>query len=187
MTPPAALVPAVLDWYDRHARDLPWRRPGTSPWAVLVSEVMLQQTPVARVAPAWHGVAGQAGRTRRPWPRRRGRTCCGSGAGSATRAGRCGCTRRLAWSSPSTVASCPTTSTALEALPGVGPYTARAVAAFAFGQRLPVVDTNVRRVVARVVSGVGDGGTAVDPARPRRCRGAAARGRRRAPPGSASR
>ena len=43
----------VVDWYRRHARDLPWRRPGTSPYAVLVCEVMSQQTPVARVVPAW--------------------------------------------------------------------------------------------------------------------------------------
>ena len=43
----------VIAWYDAHARDLPWRRPGTTPWEVLVSEVMSQQTPVARVVPAW--------------------------------------------------------------------------------------------------------------------------------------
>ena len=42
-----------MAWYDVHARDLPWRRPGTTPWEVLVSEVMSQQTPVARVIPAW--------------------------------------------------------------------------------------------------------------------------------------
>lgn len=44
---------AVIDWYQDHARDLPWRRPGTTPWGVLVSEVMSQQTPVSRVTPAW--------------------------------------------------------------------------------------------------------------------------------------
>ena len=44
----------VVDWYRRHARDLPWRRPGTGPYAVLVCEVMSQQTPVERVLPAWH-------------------------------------------------------------------------------------------------------------------------------------
>jgi len=43
----------VLRWYDEHARDLPWRAPGATPWAILVSEFMLQQTPVARVLPVW--------------------------------------------------------------------------------------------------------------------------------------
>ena len=57
-TPDDALTAAtsaqdVMTWYDAHARDLPWRRPGTTPWEVLVSEVMSQQTPVARVVPAW--------------------------------------------------------------------------------------------------------------------------------------
>ena len=47
------VVDRVLRWYDDHARDLPWRRPGTTPWGVLVSEFMLQQTPVARVEPVW--------------------------------------------------------------------------------------------------------------------------------------
>ena len=51
--PDTALASAVSDWYARVARDLPWRRPGVDAWAVLVSEVMLQQTPVARVEPVW--------------------------------------------------------------------------------------------------------------------------------------
>jgi A/G-specific adenine glycosylase len=46
-------VAAILRWYESHARDLPWRRASASPWAVLVSEIMLQQTPVARVLPAY--------------------------------------------------------------------------------------------------------------------------------------
>ena len=44
---------AILRWYASHARDLPWRKPGAGPWAVLVSEIMLQQTPVSRVLPAY--------------------------------------------------------------------------------------------------------------------------------------
>jgi A/G-specific adenine glycosylase len=50
---PTAIVPPVLDWFDDHARDLPWRAAERTPWGVLVSEVMLQQTPVVRVEPAW--------------------------------------------------------------------------------------------------------------------------------------
>src|SRR5699024_3722394 len=46
-------IDAVIAWFSVHGRDLPWRRPGTSPWAILVSEVMLQQTPVVRVLPRW--------------------------------------------------------------------------------------------------------------------------------------
>src|SRR4029453_15824057 len=52
--PGDTLADRAIAWYDANARDLPWRVPGTSPWAVLVSEVMLQQTPVVRVTPAWH-------------------------------------------------------------------------------------------------------------------------------------
>ena len=61
MDSPARTLPAssdpvgdvLVDWFARSARDLPWRRPDTDPWSVLVSEVMLQQTPVARVEPVW--------------------------------------------------------------------------------------------------------------------------------------
>ena len=84
----------VLAWYARHARDLPWRAPDATPWGVLVSEFMLQQTPVARVLPEylkwmarWPVPAALA--TRRPERR------SGNGAGSATRGARSGCTRRL--------------------------------------------------------------------------------------------
>ena len=55
----------VLRWYDEHARDLPWRAPGATPWAILVSEFMLQQTPVARVLPVWTAWLGRG----RPRPR----------------------------------------------------------------------------------------------------------------------
>ena len=88
MTSPYAAP--VLDWYQASARDLPWRRPGTSPWAILVSE---------------HG--GEV----------------------------------------------PDSAEVLATLPGIGPYTAAAVASFAFGQSHPVLDTNVRRVLSRLITG----------------------------------
>lgn len=144
----------VVDWYDHAARELPWRATGVTPWAVLVSEIMLQQTPVARVRPAYDGwlhrwptpaalAAESSGEAVRMWgklgyPRR------------ALRLHECAreLVARFSGAVPSEVA-------ALLSLPGIGAYTARAVAAFAFGQRHPVVDTNVRRVVARALAGQG--------------------------------
>jgi A/G-specific adenine glycosylase len=151
--PASPLHEPVLRWYAREARDLPWRRPGTSPWAVLVSEVMLQQTPVARVLPVYDAWLAR-------WP-----TPAALGAdspGEAVRAwGRLGYPRRGLRLHAAAVAivdlhdGCvPSGYDALRALPGVGAYTAAAVASFAFGQAHAVVDTNVRRVLARTVSGV---------------------------------
>lgn len=147
-----SLSGALIGWYAVNARDLPWRVPGTSPWAVLVSEVMLQQTPVARVRPVWAAwlarwpspadlAADSAGEAVRGWgrlgyPRRALRL---HEAATAI-------TERYAGAVPADLAS-------LLALPGIGEYTARAVATFAFGQRHAVVDTNVRRFVARAVLG----------------------------------
>jgi len=148
----AAVVPAVLDWYDANARDLPWRRPGVSPYAVLVSEVMLQQTPVSRVLPAY-----DAWLARWPTPA----ALAADSPGQAVRQwGRLGYPRRaLRLHQAATVVveryggELPDGYDALRALPGVGDYTAAAVASFAFGRRHAVVDTNVRRVLARVVRG----------------------------------
>lgn len=147
----------VLDWYGEHARDLPWRRPGTSAWAVLVSEIMLQQTPVARVLPAY-----EAWLARWPTPA----DLAAAPAGDAVRMwGRLGYPRRALRLHEAAAAITsrhggvvPADLDELLALPGVGAYTARAVASFAYGQRHPVVDTNVRRVVARAVQGQGDAG-----------------------------
>ena len=147
---------AVLDWYAAHARDLPWRRT-TDPWAVLVSEVMLQQTPVARVLPAY-----DAWLARWPTPA----ALAADSPGEAVRLwGRLGYPRRALRLHDAATAitahhggAVPADLGDLLALPGVGAYTARAVASFAFGQRHPVVDTNVRRVVARVVAGQGEAG-----------------------------
>lgn len=151
------LASAALRWYDKHARDLPWRRPGITPWGVLVSEVMLQQTPVSRVLPAWESWLNR-------WP-----TPAALAADTPAEAirgwGRLGYPRRaLRLHECATVivaryrGNVPADLDALLGLPGIGSYTARAVAAFAFGQRQPIVDTNVRRVVARAVSGAPDAG-----------------------------
>ncbi len=143
---------AVLSWYAAHQRDLPWRRPGTSPWAVLVSEVMLQQTPVTRVLPAY-----QAWLQRWPTPA----ALAAVPAGEAVRQwGRLGYPRRaLRLHAAARILTerhggeVPADHSALLGLPGVGGYTAAAVASFAFGQRHAVLDTNVRRVLARLVNG----------------------------------
>jgi A/G-specific adenine glycosylase len=142
----------LVDWFARAARDLPWRRPGTDPWAVLVSEVMLQQTPVARVEPVWREWMAR-------WP-----TPAALAAASPAEVirawGKLGYPRRALRLRETAVAlterhggAVPADVAALEALPGIGTYTARAVACFGHGQPQPVVDTNVRRVVARLVHG----------------------------------
>ena len=151
MTSPALHQP-VLDWYAANRRDLPWRAPERTPWGVLVSEVMLQQTPVARVLPVWH-------EWMRRWPVPA--ALAAEPAGEAVRAwGRLGYPRRaLRLHAAATVIRdehagvVPATYDELLTLAGIGDYTAAAVASFAFGARNAVLDTNVRRVLARVVSG----------------------------------
>jgi A/G-specific adenine glycosylase len=157
MPPMPSLTAPLLDWYGRAARDLPWRSPDASPWAVLVSEVMLQQTPVVRVLPAY-----AAWLARWPTPA----ALAADTPGEAVRMwGRLGYPRRALRLHAAAVrirdahgGAVPADVADLEALPGIGTYTARAVAAFAFGARVPVVDTNVRRVVARAVTGLGAAG-----------------------------
>jgi A/G-specific adenine glycosylase len=144
----------VLRWYAGHARDLPWRRPGASAWSVLVSEIMLQQTPVARVLPA-HA----AWLERWPDPP----ALAAAAPGDALRQwDRLGYPRRALWLHAAARilteqhgGRVPASLPELRALPGVGGYTAAAVASFAFGQRHAVLDTNVRRVLARLVRGEG--------------------------------
>ena len=146
------VVSPIVAWYEANARDLPWRRPGTSPWAVLVSEIMLQQTPVARVVPAHREWLGR-------WPTPA--ALAAEPAGEAVRQwGTLGYPRRaLRLHHTATIlttrhgGTVPADVDALLALPGIGPYTAAAVASFAFGQRHAVLDTNVRRVLARLVAG----------------------------------
>jgi A/G-specific adenine glycosylase len=153
------LADNAIAWYDVHARDLPWREPGTSAWGVLVSEVMLQQTPVVRVEPAW-----RSWMTRWPAPS----ALAADPQSEAVRMwGRLGYPRRAMRLHQCAVAMVerhdgvvPSDVDQLLALPGIGTYTARAVAAFAYGQRHPVVDTNVRRVISRAVEGLPDAGPA---------------------------
>jgi A/G-specific adenine glycosylase len=142
----------LLRWYDAHARDLPWRRTTASPWGVLVSEVMLQQTPVARVLPVYDAWLAR-------WPRPADLAAAPSG--EAIRAwGRLGYPRRAIrlHAAATTITEqhageVPAEYDALRALPGIGDYTASAVLAFAFRRRRAVLDTNVRRALARLVSG----------------------------------
>jgi A/G-specific adenine glycosylase len=150
---------AIVDWYATAARDLPWRRPDVDAWAVLVSEVMLQQTPVARVEPVWRDWMAR-------WPTP-GHLAAVSPADVIRAWGKLGYPRRALRLREAAVAVVerhggvvPADVDALEALPGIGTYTARAVACFGYGQPQPVVDTNVRRVVARLVHGQAEAGNA---------------------------
>jgi A/G-specific adenine glycosylase len=143
----------VLGWYRRHARDLPWREPAASPWAVLVSEIMLQQTPVPRVIPIYTEWL-------RRWPNPS--ALAAESPGEAVRHwGLLGYPRRaLSLHAIACIVTqrhggeIPASRDDLLALPGIGPYTAAAVASFAFGQRHAVLDTNVRRVFARLLGGM---------------------------------
>lgn len=147
-----ALHETLLAWFGSQARDLPWRAGGCSPWGVLVSELMLQQTPVTRVEPVWRawmerwptpGDLAQAPTSDvlRAWGR----------LGYPRRALRLQeCARTIAREHAGIV---PSTEDDLVALPGVGAYTAAAIVAFAYRRRSVVLDTNVRRVLARVMDG----------------------------------
>ena len=145
----------VARWFRRSARPLPWREPGTTPWGVLLSEIMAQQTPVARVAPMWLEWIER-------WPTP-GALAAASPADIVRAWGKLGYPRRaLNLHAAATRIRdefggvVPDDVDALESLPGIGSYTARAVAAFAFGHRVPVVDTNIRRVLARAVLGIAE-------------------------------
>lgn len=146
------LAAPLIAWYRRNARELPWRAPSFGAWGTLVSEFMLQQTPVARVVPhleAWLG--------RWPTPA----TLAGDPPAEAVRQwANLGYPRRALWLHRAAVeirdrhdGVVPRDVEALLALTGIGDYTARAVAVFAYGDRHPVVDTNTRRVIARAVAG----------------------------------
>jgi len=149
----------IAAWYATGHRDLPWRRAGFPAWGILISEFMLQQTPVARAIPRLEEWLAR-------WPTPA--DLASVPPGEAVRAwGRLGYPRRaLALHAAATAITerhgnlVPSDVDALLALPGVGPYTARAVAAFAHGVRTPVVDVNTRRVLARAVEGRGEPGPA---------------------------
>ena len=149
---PALDVPALNGWFRIHARPLPWRAPGFGAWGVLVSEFMLQQTQVSRVIPrleewltAWPTPADLA---------------AAPPAEAVRRWANLGYPRRALWLHRAATEIrdrhgnvVPREVDDLLALTGIGDYTARAVAVFAYGDRHPVVDTNTRRVIARAVAG----------------------------------
>lgn len=147
-----AVTTEVTAWFAAHARPLPWREADCTPWGVMVSEYMLQQTPVARVLPVW-----AAWLDRWPTPA----ALAADEPGEAVRAwGRLGYPRRAQRLHAAAMiirdehgGSVPVDLTTLRALPGVGDYTAAAIASFAHGQRHVVLDTNVRRVLARLEGG----------------------------------
>ncbi|MGH3697641.1 MAG: A/G-specific adenine glycosylase [Pseudonocardiaceae bacterium] len=147
----------LIAWFDAYARDLPWRRSDTTPWGILVSEVMLQQTPVSRVIDVWTEWLAR-------WPTPS--SLAAETPGTVVRAwGKLGYPRRALrlHAAATTIAAqhddvVPADVDVLLALPGIGAYTARAVAAFGYGHGVPVVDTNVRRVVARALHGMADSG-----------------------------
>jgi A/G-specific adenine glycosylase len=150
--PTTDLTDRVIDWFGAHRRDLPWRAPDRTPWGVLVSEAMLQQTPVVRVLPVWE-------QWLRVWPTPA--DLAAASTADVLRAwGRLGyprralrlqeCARAITEHHDGVV---PDDEAQLQALPGIGHYTAAAVVAFAYGRRSVVLDTNVRRVIARVVDG----------------------------------
>lgn len=152
-----SIANAVAEWFVANSRDLPWRRAGFSAWGTLVSEIMLQQTPVVRVIPRLEEWLQR-------WPDPAALAAVPSG--EAVRAwDRLGYPRRALYLHAAAVAITerhggivPRDVSELLALPGIGDYTARAVAVFAYGDRHPVVDTNVRRVIARAIDGDAEAG-----------------------------
>ena len=166
----AALDPRALSefgrrlraWYRRSARDLPWRRTRNA-YHVLVSELMLQQTQVSRVIPKYHEflrtfpslssiARARPARVLEAW----------SGLGYYARARNLHkLARQLTSDGARPRVRLPSDPAALRGLPGIGAYTAGAVASFAYGVRAPLVDTNVARVLSRVFA------PSLSPKRPR--------------------
>jgi A/G-specific adenine glycosylase len=142
---------SLLAWYDAAGRSLAIREPGLDPWAVLVAEVMTQQTQVGRVEPSWRAFL-----VRFPDPS----ALAGASPADVIRSWRgLGYNRRALGLQRAAAAieagggRVPDDPRALQQLPGVGPYTARAVAATAYGRSAAAVDVNVRRVLERLVGG----------------------------------
>ncbi|AZA12760.1 A/G-specific adenine glycosylase [Corynebacterium choanae] len=147
----------AVAWFAKHQRPLLWRQPGVTAWGVLVSEVMSQQTQVARVEPLWQ-------EWMRRWPKPH-HLAAAATPEVLSLWGRLGYPRRaLRLKECATVLAnkyddtVPADVETLLTLPGIGDYTARAVCAFAYQQAVPVVDTNVRRVIARAIFGVAAAG-----------------------------
>ena len=142
----------LFDWWSRYARDLPWRFGRTTPWGVLVSEVMSQQTQMSRVVPYWTAWM-------KVWPDAASLAAAPK-AEVITAWGRLGyprralrlqeCAKQVAGRYTDRL---PRDYDQLVALPGIGDYTASAVMSFAYGERIAVIDTNIRRVLSRVFLG----------------------------------
>lgn len=146
------LIDSVNHWFILNHRKLPWRDPTCSAWGILLSEVMSQQTPVNRVEPMWlqwikrwptptafsHATKDDVLRAwdRLGYPRRALNLHAAATAMVEKYAG-----------------TVPDTEQDLASLPGIGAYTSRAVACFAYGWATPIVDTNIRRVIARSIKG----------------------------------
>jgi A/G-specific adenine glycosylase len=145
-----SLEKPITQWFAKNKRDLPWR--ATTPWGVMVSEFMLQQTPVARVLPKWNEWMQR-------WPTP-AELAIATPAQVITAWGRLGYPRRalrlhesakiIARDFNNTV---PENEEVLRSLPGIGDYTAAAISAFAFGANTLVMDVNIRRVLVRVLDG----------------------------------
>lgn len=151
----ADLTDRILAWYAIHQRDLPWRQEGFTPWGQLVAEMMLQQTQVDRVVPKL-----QAWLERWPTP---ADLAADTPAEAIRMWDRLGYPRRALWLHRAAQqiverfgGNVPSDVPELLTLTGVGAYTARAVAVFAFGEHHPVVDTNTRRVLARAITGLSE-------------------------------
>ncbi|PIB74026.1 A/G-specific adenine glycosylase [Mycolicibacterium brumae] len=148
----------LIGWFDECGRDLPWRDPDVTAWQILVSEFMLQQTPVARVLPIWLDWVAR-------WPTPS--ATAAAGPAEVLRAwGKLGYPRRAKWlhECAAVIAAehddvVPDDVDTLLGLPGIGSYTARAVSCFAYRRAVPVVDTNVRRVLTRAIEGRAEPGS----------------------------
>jgi len=143
-----ALRDALLRWYAKERRDLPWRRTA-DPYAILVSEVMLQQTQVARVVPRYLEWLAR-------WPTAAALAAASRAEVLAAWVGLGYNRRALALHAAAAAVARDGWPEDLRTLPGVGPYTAAAVASFAFGAQVAAVDTNARRVAARLGHGPPD-------------------------------
>ena len=140
----------IVNWFKKNKRDLPWRN--TTPWGVMVSEYMLQQTPVNRVLPKWH-------EWMKRWPTPKD-LAKATPAEVITAWGRLGYPRRaLRLHGAAQIISedfnnqVPTETHILQTLPGIGEYTAAAITAFAFEQQSLVMDVNIRRLLTRIIDG----------------------------------
>jgi A/G-specific adenine glycosylase len=145
-----SLEKPITQWFAKNKRELPWR--STSPWGVMVSEFMLQQTPVARVLPKWNEWMA-----RWPTPVELAKA---TPAEVITAWGRLGYPRRALrlHESAKIIArdfnnEVPESEEVLRSLPGIGDYTAAAISAFAFGANTLVMDVNIRRVLVRALDG----------------------------------